>query len=791
MSDVVVSVVESATNVVVSEQDVAVAITETNVEVSSATAGIQGATGPQGASYAPGDPIFVTVRNATGASLPKGTIVYTSGANGNHVQVSPALATSDATSARVLGWLSQTLVNNADGFCQVEGYLEGLNTQGFTAGQQLYLSGTVAGGFTATKPQAPIHLVYVGVVTKVSAGDGHVYIKTQNGYELDEIHDVQITSVANNDVLQYESATDLWKNRTLTNAGIASLAGGNIFTGTQTITGAGSGTTLASLNTLSGQNVLAVGDSGGFGVVNVTNGTFYVGLQSYFYGAGDYGASINVQAKSASTQAIIARARASQSGDLLQLQDSAGNVYLRMTAFGGISTNLGASYPGRLSIGTGSASTIGAVIRGVASQTADLQQWQDDVGSVRIAIDSTGRIMSQSSANFGSFPSGLAVLGVRTSSASTTVAILRGAASQTGSMLQFQNDAGTITANFTAPVNNVNRLNLGGTDLSATLGITVHASGGVGQVIRGAAGQSVDFWQVQNSAGGVLAKVDSVGDITARVLRSQLAARIATNDVNVAPMVSTTIAGQVSNNTEWQNETGVVASVSASGLVRATGGFRTIGAGTIEDVNGIAPYLWLRAGTIEANARTATFVPLTIKGATSQSASLTAWQNSAGSLVATMSPAGDLALYGNGITSGDHRVGTATYLSATLNVITRATTEKGLVIRGQASQTANLQEWQNSSGTITARVTSSGEIQSITNAVRGVQLFTFQYWNQLQERNSGGELTMTKQTAASTNPGAESGRIYFRDGTVPGTLKLVVRAGAAGAETTILDNIPQ
>ena len=33
--------------------------------------------------------------------------------------------------------------------------------------------------------------------------------------------------------------------------------------------------------------------------------------------------------------------------------------------------------------------------------------------------------------------------------------------------------------------------------------------------------------------------------------------------------------------------------------------------------------------------------------------------------------------------------------------------------------------------------------------------------------------------------------MYYRDGTNAGTLKLVVRAGAAGAETTILDNIPQ
>ena len=54
----------------------------------------------------------------------------------------------------------------------------------------------------------------------------------------------------------------------------------------------------------------------------------------------------------------------------------------------------------------------------------------------------------------------------------------------------------------------------------------------------------------------------------------------------------------------------------------------------------------------------------------------------------------------------------------------------------------------------------------------------------------GGQVTWTKQTAAATNPGASNARLYFRDGTNANTLKLVVRAGAAGAETTILDNIP-
>ena len=89
-----------------------------------------------------------------------------------------------------------------------------------------------------------------------------------------------------------------------------------------------------------------------------------------------------------------------------------------------------------------------------------------------------------------------------------------------------------------------------------------------------------------------------------------------------------------------------------------------------------------------------------------------------------------------------------------------------------------------------ARVVSDGAIRTVTGFF-GLQFATLTDYASLRENNSGGRLQLVKQTAADSNPGANNARIYFRDGTTAGTLKLVVRAGAAGAETTILDNIPQ
>ena len=870
MSDVVINVVESATNVNVTEPTVEVDVTETVVEVSASTAGLQGA------SYNQGDPIYVTVRNATGAILTKGTIVYTSGAQGNHTLVQKALASGDATSARTLGWVSANIANNADGLVMVEGYLDGIDTDHIAEGSQLYLSGTTAGSFQATKPQAPIHLVYVGVVTKSNPGNGRVLVKVQNGYELGELHDVKITSPANNDVLTYDSATDLWINKvnaadgvtsitaaspltggTITSTGTigldqtalsitqsqvtnlvsdladkANLAGGNAITGAQTITSTAIGQVPLTLVGASGQTANLLSTAGGARIPAAGNYFIAPGITSTF--VADFNAG------NATTTPVTIKAFASQTASVLALQNSAGSITANFTApvnnvnrlnLGG--TDLSATF----GITVHASGGVGQVIRAAASQSANIQEWQDSAGTILTRISPVGQVVSNSQAFFGSGAASIpnTRLNVATGSASVVGQVIRGASGQTADLLQIQDNAGTSYLS----VNNVGSLLFGtnsGSFLSGAngrvnvqlsgdnIGVTVRAfasqtadllqlqtsagsyAGGferagalniqpaaalngyslmaraagasvVPVMVRGAASQSADYLQVQNSAGAVVAKVDSVGDITARVLRSQLAARIATNDVNVAPMVSSTIAGQVSNNTEWQNDTGVVASVSASGLIRATGGFRTIGAGTIEDVNGIAPYLWLRAGTIEVNSRSTTFIPLTIKGVSAQTADLFLIQNNGGTTQFRVDPNGMTIANSLGVAGSPSGISYAYFT-------TPSASAKPVVIRGAASQTANLLEIQNSAGSILAFVRNDG-------VVRAPFLSTSTNYLFVGEQNGGGYLAMTKQTAAISNIGADRAGIYFRDGTVPGTLKLVVRAGAAGAETTILDNIPQ
>ena len=159
--------------------------------------------------------LVTEVYNKTGATLTKGTIVYINGGQGNLPTITKAIATGDSTSAQTFGIVQANITNNNNGYVVVAGRISDLDTQAYTEGTQLYLSATTAGTWTSTKQYAPNHLVYVGIVVRAHPTQGVVEVKIQNGYELDELHNVAAQTPSNNDGLFYESSTDLWKNKSI------------------------------------------------------------------------------------------------------------------------------------------------------------------------------------------------------------------------------------------------------------------------------------------------------------------------------------------------------------------------------------------------------------------------------------------------------------------------------------------------------------------------------------------------------------------------------------------------
>jgi hypothetical protein len=165
--------------------------------------------------------LITEVYNETGATLTKGTVIYINGGHGNLPTITKAIATGDATSAQTYGIVQNNITNNNNGFVVVIGSLMDLDTQAYADGTQLYLSSTVAGAWTSVKQYAPAHLVYVGIVTRSHPTQGVVEVRIQNGFEMDELHNVAAQSPSNGDILQYVSSTSLWTKTAGTTTNIA------------------------------------------------------------------------------------------------------------------------------------------------------------------------------------------------------------------------------------------------------------------------------------------------------------------------------------------------------------------------------------------------------------------------------------------------------------------------------------------------------------------------------------------------------------------------------------------
>jgi hypothetical protein len=150
-------------------------------------------------------------------------------------------------------------------------------------------------------------------------------------------------------------------------------------------------------------------------------------------------------------------------------------------------------------------------------------------------------------------------------------------------------------------------------------------------------------------------------------------------------------SGSTQNLLQFRNSSDtVVASISSSG------NFNTQRYLTNQADN--APFLDFSSTYLEINARTATNKALIVKGAASQTANLQEWQDSSANVLSSFDQFGRLRV----------RTTTTSAFSAAITAASAGTV--GLMVQGAASQTADLQQWQNSAGTVLAKVDSAGRI---------------------------------------------------------------------------------
>jgi hypothetical protein len=189
-----------------------------NIDVSYGDRGPAGPAGPPGPG---GVARNVEIYVKAGVAVSAGAAVYISGASGANKIIGLAQANTDSLSSKTLGLALQNLSINQFGYVVTEGDLSGLSIHlgsghGIVEGDPIWLSPSTPGGLIfglANKPSAPNHLVFLGIVTRINGNTlTDIFVKVQNGFELEELHDVAISNPVDNQVLFYDEGEGLWKN---------------------------------------------------------------------------------------------------------------------------------------------------------------------------------------------------------------------------------------------------------------------------------------------------------------------------------------------------------------------------------------------------------------------------------------------------------------------------------------------------------------------------------------------------------------------------------------------------
>ena len=230
---------------------------------------------------------------------------------------------------------------------------------------------------------------------------------------------------------------------------------------------------------------------------------------------------------------------------------------------------------------------------------------------------------------------------------------------------------------------------------------------------------------------------------TASAVSNAGGSTITASGATVKPLVLKGFASQTANLQEWQNSSGtVLADVKENGNAYFTGittngktatayydsVFFNLGVG--ESSNNVS---WFRV-----KGSGITDIVSVFDGANGQTGDLTQWRNNAGTVLANIGANGAFTSNVQGSATSLISISQASLTKFEINqygqswnatkstfgnyyntdsgtlpqvsIFSSTTDVKGLVVRGFASQTANLQEWQNSAGTVLSSVRSDGRL---------------------------------------------------------------------------------
>ncbi len=403
---------------------------------------------------------------------------------------------------------------------------------------------------------------------------------------------------------------------------------------------------------------------------------------------------VKVNGFTAGTVAFVIKAAASQSANLTEWQNSSSAVLASVDSAGNL--GLGVTPTAKLHIDGGTIGATGARVVGVvgtldATSTTGAITGQDLTFTTAGGVGSTGRpiglsVTMNSGYTGGQFTRGLNV----THSAAGTNAFNSGTTSGNMGIIVTTNGTGT---------DNIGTYSIAAGATGLNIGIHARSSGSGGATNVGVSARAESA--TTNNIGGYF----GIGGMSQTNLNTS-AGLIADNGASTSPIflardAGTTIFSIIDGGNVGIGTTGPANKLEVSGITRFTRSTDAAKYGTISIENGNVDYD--AVGTINH-----------------------VWKN-AGSEKARLDTAGNFAI-GTANIGTNNRLLVNPYSTvdnlATAQVNTNAATNKGLVVQGFASQSADLQQWQNSGGTPLASISSAGAASFSALTVGGTSYTT-------------------------------------------------------------------
>lgn len=326
-----------------------------------------------------GQELLAPRAKAVDSNIDNGQLVYVSGADGIRPEMTLAQADSSSNSRGTIAMSTEDITQNQLGYFTAFGLVRDIDTGSFAEGDILYLSASVAGGYTNVKPSPPSFVVKVGTVIRAHATEGSILVninqRTNNFIHIRGMTAGSIPFADSNGFLDEDNSNLFWDD-----------ANNRLGIGTATpgaplhVVGTSGLFKLQDVETDSvlknsrivGGHYLAAEEPVGFLYATssaTTNRLTFGGGSSIMNAATDI--NFNTAGDSTTT-----------TGTIRMVIDRTGNV------------GIGQLTPGaRLDINTGATTTVGQIIQGVASQSADLLQFKDSADTVLTKVTSTGRLL--------------------------------------------------------------------------------------------------------------------------------------------------------------------------------------------------------------------------------------------------------------------------------------------------------------------------------------------------------------------------------------------------------------